>query len=936
LKYPQPYIILFLFLVVGLSSNAQNYTNYTEKDGLVSDFVYRGLQDKEGFIWFITDKGISKFDGKTFKNFTVKEGLPVNEIWHIRITPDDRVWYFTRSDRLGYIKNDSVYSFFSSNRDMMNPSGKILQSGNNIAIVSGGFTYHFKDTIWKAEKNENGTTALLNTPIKIGYKQNQNETVINKDGTVIHEFKRFLGSPNVYQYSDSLLVFCSANNYDIVNLKNEQIKSETTPSLLRASNTRTNVWMNLVNDKFQLSANEWLFTFDESIDQTASYLIPAHLGSTQSFKDRDGFIWVCTSFDGLYKLPIHYQNFTHFFNGNVISKISEVDGQIYFGVEGDAIYKLVDDQPQFWAKATTTIYDISKLEDTVVAVLWETVYLETDGVLHTIPTDESFSFGRNLINYHGSYFTEGFSGVSKNGFAERTKKVYNAYSSYQGLFKKTDSLFVFNFKKMLYYKKDMDRFTAYKDVEIGSKVILAKTHGDRTYIATEGDGLYLFSFGNLTKLIPSDQAIVGNISIENSNSIWAVSEGSLLHYERKEDEPFSVKKYSQINGFPTNNVIDVLIFNNHLYIGSSEGLTIINTDDISESENYALYVKEVSVNGKKLSKDSVSLRYNSGVNLKVNFGVVNFFDTENDILQYRLSPDQEKWTTTASGEVNLYDLKPKDYQLILKVKQFNSEKTIQLPIIIKPLWWQRNITKAVFILLVLAMVGFLLFQYRKHELSKKLMKIQTQKKLAEYELHALRSQMNPHFVFNSLAAIQYYINENDFVNSEKYLVKFSQLVRRFFELTKEEEISVAQEISLLTNYLEIEKLRFKDKLNFEFIIDEYIDAESTIIPTMLLQPVVENAVNHGIFNKEENGNITIVFKYLNWNKLGVEIIDDGVGFANTKKPNDRKINSSLILSDRLFFLNQSDKWEITYTTEEAFSEGTDRGNKAIFTIKTLK
>ncbi|GAL82291.1 sensor histidine kinase [Algibacter lectus] len=163
--------------------------------------------------------------------------------------------------------------------------------------------------------------------------------------------------------------------------------------------------------------------------------------------------------------------------------------------------------------------------------------------------------------------------------------------------------------------------------------------------------------------------------------------------------------------------------------------------------------------------------------------------------------------------------------------------------------------------------------------------------MSELQLKALRFQMNPHFVFNSLSAIQYYIGENNFEASETYLVKFSKLIRQFFELSKENEISLATEISVLNNYLEIEKLRFKEKLNFTINIDEKLDKESITIPTMLLQPILENAVNHGgVFNKMDNGLITLNFVNISPLAFKVEIIDDGVGFVNTKKGHTRKLN----------------------------------------------
>ena len=163
----------------------------------------------------------------------------------------------------------------------------------------------------------------------------------------------------------------------------------------------------------------------------------------------------------------------------------------------------------------------------------------------------------------------------------------------------------------------------------------------------------------------------------------------------------------------------------------------------------------------------------------------------------------------------------------------------------------------VFILILL----FVTFNKRKNKLIQNNLEtaLQNQKRQHELELKALRGQMNPHFIHNSLNAIQYYIQQNDVETSEDYLAKFSKLMRQFFEYSRQHQITLKDEIKLLKNYLYIEKLRFEDKLEYKIIIDKSLDIEEEVIPTMFLQPIVENAINHGIFHKKGNGLITLKF-----------------------------------------------------------------------------
>jgi two-component system LytT family sensor kinase len=191
---------------------------------------------------------------------------------------------------------------------------------------------------------------------------------------------------------------------------------------------------------------------------------------------------------------------------------------------------------------------------------------------------------------------------------------------------------------------------------------------------------------------------------------------------------------------------------------------------------------------------------------------------------------------------------------------------------------------AALLIAVAVVILFYVFITRKNKLlTEKKMSINSyEKKMVELELHALRSQMNPHFVHNSLNAIQYYIQLNDIDQSENYLTRFSKLVRQFFEYSRKQLITIEEEIELISNYLSLEKLRFEDKLSYEIVCDETVDQEASI-PSMVLQPIVENAVNHGVFHKKTAGKVTITFSQLSEDTFCVVVKDDGIGIKQSEK-----------------------------------------------------
>ncbi|PHS64816.1 MAG: histidine kinase transcriptional regulator protein [Flavobacterium sp.] len=267
-------------------------------------------------------------------------------------------------------------------------------------------------------------------------------------------------------------------------------------------------------------------------------------------------------------------------------------------------------------------------------------------------------------------------------------------------------------------------------------------------------------------------------------------------------------------------------------------------------------------------------------------------------------------------------------------------KIIDIPINILPLWWQTSWFIIAVLLISIILIAFTFWYIEKRIRLKKNKKLILEKQMAHVELKALRSQMNPHFVHNSLNAIQYYIQRNEVELSEDYLAKFSKLIRLFFEYSRKQNITIENEISLLSNYLEIEKLRFEDKLAFNILVDEKLELEQ-LFPSMILQPIVENAVNHGLFHKNKKGVIGIKFMYVNDETFQVVIEDDGIGINKAKKMNKYtskkdQSRSSEVIQERIDLLRQSNKWDINYQIEDLSDITNTTGTRVTLTYKQLE
>lgn len=224
---------------------------------------------------------------------------------------------------------------------------------------------------------------------------------------------------------------------------------------------------------------------------------------------------------------------------------------------------------------------------------------------------------------------------------------------------------------------------------------------------------------------------------------------------------------------------------------------------------------------------------------------------------------------------------------------------------------------AILLVTTTLVILFVTFNNRRNKLIQEKLEhaLEHQKKLHNLELTVLRGQMNPHFVHNSLNAIQYYIQRNDVETSEFYLTKFSKLMRLFFDYSSRQSITLKEEIALLKNYLQIEKLRFEKNLAYTIYVDKNLSLESTEIPSMILQPLVENAINHGLFHKKGVGTLTIEFNNINKKCFEVLIMDDGIGINKSLEKNTsikKTKHSSTVIEERLNLLKESNSWNIDF------------------------
>lgn len=216
-------------------------------------------------------------------------------------------------------------------------------------------------------------------------------------------------------------------------------------------------------------------------------------------------------------------------------------------------------------------------------------------------------------------------------------------------------------------------------------------------------------------------------------------------------------------------------------------------------------------------------------------------------------------------------------------------------------------------------------------------RIRSREQVSESKQKLLRSQMNPHFIFNSLTSVQNFIISHDEIKASIYLSRFSDLVRSILNNSLEEQITMEEEVSTIENYLELQKVRFPEKFDYKIDIDKKIDLENTFIPPMLAQPFIENAIEHGIKHRKSKGNIHIRFT-LNPHMIIYEVEDDGVGREKAQEINqmhnsDHKSLATSLTMERIKVLNKKQKRIISLTIKDLKNgEGKGIGTLVVFEI----
>jgi sensor histidine kinase YesM/ligand-binding sensor domain-containing protein len=960
-------VLVALLVVPTIKSSAQiaYLPHYTTKDGLPSNNCYYTLQDKKGYIWVATDAGVSRFDGSVFENFSVDDGLPDNQVLQLREDKMGRIWFLSLSGQLSYFYNGIIH----------NPENdsQLKQLNFNAVVVS--FFEDSKGRIWfGTNKNIIGVwdgKSLIKYSSPIDIRQYANAFIqedrqgniwaysttavflyIKSNFVLIADDILPLSYKTLVNRADKSTYFLNQTGLFIKNGPISKLVLKIRPELL---NNRPG-YIYVDQDQLWLSNNSGVYVIDFKGKEKQ---LLKDVDVNQVIKDSHQNIWFTTK-NGLYRLPDAKERL-YIFNkesglesNGVRSIVKDGNNRLWMGLK-NSINVLSLKQKKV---EKITIPD-QKIYNTIKQLAFDKknnqIYFASDYGLGSLSANVP---GKSPINYLKETNNSVF--VIKNFSLDTTSKLALALSS--GVVIINDRLHKFEFSSSNYKEKEdyfkdrsysvcydfeqklwfanvfgLSEFsngTLYKHHQqyglLTKRINDIKRLNDGTLaMATDGFGIIFYDKGKIIKVATKKDGLNNNtinkLFVKNSE-LWAISNTGVNRIETS-NHRFVINSFDYATDLLSDDLNDLYIDTDTAYFATNNGLVYFAHHQKSQSTKAPkIFVSSVISNGKLLDLGTTNFIIKPNErNIIFNYSAIDF-KNKRIVYRYRLK-DDENWSETKNRRLELSALAPGDYcfEVSAKSQDSNWSEAAKINFTLERHFWQTWW----FLVVMLTAGGYLLYRITvritKRQKNKEQEQLLLKNKILMLEQQALQAMMNPHFVFNVMNSIQHYINTQNTSSANKVLTGFARLIRKNLEICTKSYIDLAEEIDYLNLYLSLEKYRFGEKFSYEINIDQEIDREETLVPSMLLQPYIENAIWHGIMPLEDGGKLMINIDQKDEDYLWIKIIDTGVGIQNSltnKNSTAHQSKGMSLTQERINLLNKIAAKPIQLFIEQNGESGT--------------
>jgi streptogramin lyase len=906
-----------------LQSQELNFQHFTTREGLPSTFTYNVFQDKKGYVYVSTDYGIVKHNGQRF--VPVCKNLPPAEhsIYAWCMDPNGNIYFATNRNKVYKLEKDRAVKIDS----IKQPEGRsesivylIATKNGDIYFSSFYQSFHYikkKNTV--VQLSETDSTAIPEIRIrKIG----------NSFMAIRHNFKHgdltpysyldFTGTgkkikvaqfnyqsrAQCYQVGQSTYFMDGQRIYKLYKNRAE-LKKTITGFIHMTPSPDGNLWV---------LTTTGAYVFNEQLDSIATYL-PNKMVNSVCF-DSDGGIWLTTIGSGVYycrdknekKLSPSSDP-----ENNVISVQKNGDKYHFVTSNGDILeYNQGSFRKLYTIKNPNTIVGIiEKRDDYLVAtrhglfslnkhslLLKELKYEKNKPVNSSafyMPATDTFitiSMGLIRVVHDSKIFNIHSSSSPISSFTPFDKDHY-LFSDQQGIWK-------YNWRKNQTYPVDTS--------SSGSFAVSAIYYDqyNNTWCFEPGkQDFYIKSPGKkITHLGNYPFQFVSGIHFYK-NIVLVESNFGLYMANFNQNSP--PKSWRAITDLPSKLVIN----GSTLWVITDEGMLSFDLDKFSRESNYPILFSSIIANGNHVNTDRSIFQHNEN-DLRFNIDFLNYRWPVTGFYFTLTGPTSIKGSITGHA-LQVQNLVPGSYTLKIypyKGSLYDKNHFLLKTFTIYPAYWQTLWFKILMILAGITTTVFFVTLLYKRKRKRAVGIAEMNKVLSEHKLTALKSQINPHFISNSLSAIQLLINSGDVKKANLYIAKFSLLIRHVLEYSDKSAAKLSDEIEIIHLNVELEQLRFVNNFTFKIEISPEIDTLDVYVPPLITQPLIENAIWHGLLPLKASRDPELVVKIKRTDdSIVISILDNGVGrkkasLSTTVTNNNRKSRGTKLIMERIENLNK--------------------------------
>lgn len=885
-------LALLLFLTVAfVQAQEFNYVHYDTKDGLAGSTVYDMCQDKDGFMWFATENGLSRFDGSGFKNYTVQDGLPDNEVLKLFADSKGRVWIVTFNKGLCYHFKGKIHN---SQND---PVIRQLRIDNFVSAIA---------------EDDAGVLALSDESNTINIIHPRNPDTVTR-----HEFAGRVAVSS-FKTCDGKRIYIGDHKFNsYLYIAGKFVYFTTYKDIYGNTGIKSD-----------------LFNSYTSCDgKTKHYLQrqPNYI----SLVGENNYLLFCCTYNGAWSVDTVKNKWDiHYLAGKKVTDVvTDAEKNTWFSTIGEGVFKLSSQEiktisfPDIHGISNNEVFSVLKFNNQIIAGLnHANAAFINKGALSVINyagkppsidrpqtnrlysakriSDNSIIFGFDLflareaakkVTYNYIYPIKSVDEINKDSIIIGTSSF--AYIMRTADLKIIDTVWKGRCTKVFYHNGNYYIGTLNGLYEINkdkTHTYLGNLHPSLTrritdikaaengalWIATADQGVVWLQNNRIAGILKDTNGLSSNICrtlFLHSNYLWVGTNKGLNKIDIT-NSTLPVIKYSTSDGLPSDIINAVYAEDTMVYVGSPAGLTVFNETKISSYSICRLNMMQITVSGQNFDSLHSLLSYKKN-NIRFNYVGVSLKSAGDITYWYKLKGLNDEWLQTAQTTLDYPSLPPGEYEFQLyAVNKFGiKSETITVRFSVNDPFWKSVWFYSLLALLAAALAGWIV-NTRNRKYNRKLKEANArQKQFAALEQQALQAQMNPHFIFNCLNGIQQYILTGNKEKANEYLTCFARLIRQTLDNSGKKTISITQEVQYLREYLEMEKMRSGNAFTYKIILDKNTDAAGTEIPAMLLQPYVENALRHGLRYKTDGAGEVIISFIKNDDILLCTVKDNGAG-----------------------------------------------------------